>query len=473
MFRQALSANARIGGQQALTDAQQLRQFLTGPGLFAFFDAPWAPIYIALLFAFHPWFGWVAMVSVVVLLVLATTNERVTGQDLHEANQRFLEASQFAQANLRNAEVIAGLGMLSRLRDRWVGIQESMLASQSRASTRAALIASLTRTFRIAVQSLVLGLGAYLTIEREVTAGHIFAASLVLGRALAPLDQMIASWRGFAAAREGYRRLSDLLTQHPAPAEPMPLPSPQGRVSVESLVIATPNAAEPIIKGVSIEIEPGELIAVIGPSGSGKSTLARALLGLRPATRGAVRLDGADVQQWDRTLLGTHVGYLPQDVELLDGTVGENIARFTDVDPDKVIAAATLAGIHDFVLRLAQGYDTRLGNGATQLSAGQLQRLGIARALYGLPSLVVLDEPNSNLDQAGDQALLSALEQLRSARRTVVIVTHRSNVLEIADRVLMLFDGRVAFYLPREEARAELRRRQSQMSNVSKLRPLS
>jgi ATP-binding cassette subfamily C protein EexD len=253
----------------------------------------------------------------------------------------------------------------------------------------------------------------------------------------------------------------------------MPLPAPLGRMSVEQLVIATPNALEPILKGITLEIPNGELVAVIGPSGSGKSTLARALLGLRPATRGVVRLDGADIQQWDRCALGPHLGYLPQDVELLDGTVGENIARFGDVDPDRVIEAATSAGIHEFILRLPQGYDTRLGNSATILSAGQMQRLGIARALYGQPGLIVLDEPNSNLDQAGDLALQSTLEQLKAAKRTVVIVTHRSNVLEIADRVLMLFDGRVAFYLPGEEARAELRRRQSQLSNVSKLRPMS
>lgn len=469
-FRESPTNGSR-GGTQPLTDVQQLRQFLAGQGLVAFFDAPWSPIYVALLFAFHPWFGVLAALSVMVLLMLAVATELATRGDLHDANVQFIDTKQFTQGHLRNAEVIAGLGMLPPLQARWQRMQDTMLALQARASVRGGLISAVTRTFRIAVQSAILGVGAYLTIEREITAGHIFAGSLVLARALAPLDQLIGGWRGFAIARESYRRLRELLERNAGRPPPMALPPPSGRITAESLIVTPPGGVEPIIKGIGFGIAAGELIALIGPSGSGKSTLARTLLGLRPVLRGAVRYDGADVQQWDRAALGAHVGYLPQDVELLDGTVSDNVARFGEVDAAKVIDAARRAGIHDLILKLPQGYDTVIGSGGMMLSAGQQQRLGIARALYGLPAIVVLDEPNSNLDQAGEHALLEALRQLKGLQRTVIVVTHRNNVLEIADKVLMLVEGRIVLYAPREEARAEIKRRQ-QSANVSILRPL-
>lgn len=472
IFRQSLSNGSRGSGTQPLTDVQQLRQFLTGQGLLAFFDAPWSPIYVALLFAFHPWFGAVAAVSVVVLLVLAIGNELATRGDLRDANLQFIDTTRFTQGHLRNAEVIAGLGMLPPLQARWQRMQDTMLALQARASVRGGLIGAVTRTYRIAVQSAILGLGAYLTIEREITAGHIFAGSLVLSRALAPLDQLIGGWRGFANARESYRRLHELLERNGESAPTMALPPPTGRITVENLIVTPSGSMEPIIKGIGFGIDAGELIALIGPSGSGKSTLARTLLGLRPVLKGTVRYDGANVQHWDRAALGAHVGYLPQDVELLDGTVSDNIARFGEVDAEKVIDAARRAGIHDLILKLPQGYDTVIGSGGTMLSAGQQQRLGIARALYGLPAIIVLDEANSNLDQAGEQALLETLRQLKELRRTLIVVTHRNNVIEIADKVLMLVEGRIALYAPREEARAELRRRQQQSATVSVLRPL-
>lgn len=457
-FMQALASGRTLTSVQPLTDVQALRQFLTGSGLFAFFDAPWAPIYVVLLYLFHPWCGIAAAVSVVVLALLAVCGELATRDLLQRANQQFIDSSQFTQRNLRNAEVIESLGMLPRVRERWQQMQENVLGLQARASTRAGVINMLSRTFRITVQSLILGLGAYLAIHKEITPGLMVAASILLGRALAPIDHMIGSWRGFVGARESYQRLNALVSASPDAAETMPLPPPKGRIDIESLVVIPPGASAPVLSGIHVGFDAPSLVAVIGPSGSGKSTFARALLGLCPAVKGCVRLDGADIRQWDRAALGPHIGYLPQDVELLDGTVAENIARFGEVDSGKVIEAAKLAGMHELILKLPHGYETFLVSGGNVLSAGQQQRVGIARALYGAPRIVVLDEPNSNLDQAGESALIATLQKLRRKQRTVIVVTHRANVLNIADRVLMLVDGRMVLFGSREEARAALAR---------------
>jgi ATP-binding cassette subfamily C protein EexD len=454
VFRETLASGGKVATAQPLGDLQQLRQFLSGPGLFAFFDAPWLPIYIAVMFMFHPLFGVAVIFSAVVLLGLAIWNEFSTRDDLEEANRRSLESSNHTQRSLRNAEAIEAMGMLPRMRARWQERQNVLLTLQSRASRKAGLISAASRTFRMTVQSLALGLAAYLAIRREITPGVVIAGAILLGRALAPLDQLINTWRGFLGARQAYVRLDRLLNALPLAEAPMPLPAPRGRLSLEKLVVTPPGAPAPVIKGISLLVEPGTMLAVIGPSAAGKSTLARAMLGINRPTAGTVRLDGAELDQWDREALGHYVGYLPQDVELLDGTISENIARFGAIDAEKVVAAAEAAGVHPMILRLPEGYDTRLSGKV--LSAGQRQRIGLARALYGDPQVILLDEPNSNLDQEGDTALAKCLTDLKRAGRTIVVVTHRNNVLSEADEVLLLVEGQIAAYGDRDKVLAAL-----------------
>lgn len=451
IFIRSLTSSGAVSTAQPLNDLVQLRQFLTGPALLAFFDVPWMPIYVGLMFLFHVYFGVVAVLSMLLLAGLAIWNEMATRNDLAEANRESLEATQVAQRNLRNAEVIEAMGMLPHLRTRWQAKQFHVLVRQSQASTKAGLINAFSRTYRLTIQSLVLGLGAYLAIQKQISPGLVISGSILLGRALAPLDQMIAGWRGFLGAREAYQRLDTLLRTIPERASRMALPPLRGQVKLEDLVIAVPGRSAPILNGITLTIEPGTTVALIGPSAAGKSTVARAILGLYPPARGRVCLDGADVHNWDRTQLGKFVGYLPQDVELLDGTVAENIARFGDIDADRVVEAARLAGIHEMILTLPQAYDTPLIGGGVALSAGQQQRIGIARALYGRPRVVVLDEPNANLDMAGEAALMTTLMQLQQGGCTVVLVTHRTNVLQAAQKIAMIVGGKLALYGPREE----------------------
>jgi ATP-binding cassette subfamily C protein EexD len=464
VFTQSLTNSGAVATAQPLNDLLQVRQFLTGPGLLAFFDAPWIPIYVGLMFLFHFYFGVVAVVSMLLLMGLALWNEMATRTDLADANRESIEATQFTQRNLRNAEVVEAMGMLPRLRARWHVRQLRVLALQSQASTTAGLIHALSRTYRLTVQSLVLGLGAYLAIQKQISPGLVISGSILLGRALAPLDQMIAGWRGFLGAREAYQRLETLLQKIPKQESRMELPPLRGQVKLEDLVIAVPGRREPILNGITLTIEPGTTVALIGPSAAGKSTLARAMLGLYPPARGRVCLDGADVHNWDRTQLGQYVGYLPQDVELLDGTVAENIARFGEIEADRVVEAAKLAGIHEMVLSLPQAYDTPLIGGGVALSAGQQQRIGIARAIYGRPRIVVLDEPNANLDMDGEAALQSTLLQLQQDGCTVVVVTHRTNVLKAVHRIALLVQGKLAIYGPREKVLEAMANQQAVVS---------
>ncbi len=456
VFTQSLTSSGAVATAQPLNDMVQIRQFLSGQGLLAFFDTPWIPIYVGLMFLFHLYFGAVAVLSMLLLAALAIWNEVATRSDMAEANRESIEATQFVQRNLRNAEVVEAMGMLPRLRARWQVRQMKVLALQSQASAKAGLINALSRTFRLTVQSLVLGLGAYLAIHNEITAGLVISGSILLGRALAPLDLMIGGWRGFLGAREAYRRLDILLRTIPERESRMALPALRGKITLEGLVIAVPGRTEPILNGITLTIEPGTSVALIGPSAAGKSTLARAMLGLYPPAHGRACLDGADILNWDRIQLGESIGYLPQDVELLDGTVAENIARFGAVDAKRVTEAAQWAGIHEMVLTLPQAYDTPLIGGGVALSAGQQQRIGIARAIYGRPRVVVLDEPNANLDMAGDNALMATIQQLQRDGCTVVVVTHRTNVLQVVQKIAMIIGGKVARYGPRDEVLAAM-----------------
>lgn len=460
-FKRALESGGMDASAQPLNDLTGLRQFLSGNGLFAFFDAPWLPIYIAVMFMFHPWFGWVATGSALLLLLLAFVNERLTGPTLAQANKEHIGASLYTTKNLRNAEVIESMGMLETLMDRWWTRQKNVLLLQSRASDKGAMISTLSRSFRILVQSLILGLGAYLAVDHQVGAGLVFAGSVLLGRALAPIDLIIGSWKGFIAARSQYARLNAILASQQAQPERMSLPAPKGDVQVENLTVAAPGSNIAIIKNISFSVPAGCVVGIIGPSAAGKSTLARALLGIWAPLQGVVRLDGADISAWDKHELGPHIGYLPQDIELFEGSVSDNIARFTGVDSEKVILAATTAGVHDMILLLPDGYDTVIGGDGVVLSGGQRQRIGLARALYGSPRLIILDEPNSNLDEVGDRALIAALHRIRLSGATLFVITHRTNIVSQLDRLMVMSNGGLSLFGPRELVLTELNAQQA------------
>ncbi len=458
IFARAMASAGRHASAQPLDDIDRVRQFVTGIGLFALLDAPWVPLYVGLMFLFHWWMGVAAVVSIMVLAVLTVWNELATRHLLQESNRASQAANQQTNLHLRHAEVITAMGMLPRLRQRWQGERAHALDAQHQASERAGFIGALSKTYRLTSQSLILGLGAYLALRREISPGMVIAGSILLGRALAPIDQLIGSWRSLDTARSGYRRLRELLGAHVPRAERMALPPVRGEYRIDKLFVTPAGALASIIKDFSLHIPAGTQLGVIGPSAAGKSTLVRALLGLQAPTGGALRLDGAELTQYERSALGDAMGYLPQDVELLEGTLAENIARFGEVNADEVVRAARLAGVHEMILALPEGYETRLDGNRT-LSAGQRQRVALARAVYGEPAVVILDEPNSNLDEAGNAALDRALAALRSTGATVIIVTHRSRVLEQLDTVLLLIDGKLSHYGRPEEVAAVLRQR--------------
>ncbi|MBB4817974.1 ATP-binding cassette subfamily C exporter for protease/lipase [Pseudomonas alcaligenes] len=451
VYSAAFESSLKSGDQaaaQALNDLTTLRQFVTGPSLFAFFDAPWFPAYLGVIFLFDPWLGLFALVGSLILVLLAWLNERVSAEPLAAASRLSIRSSQQAGSSLRNAEVIEAMGMLAALRSRWFAGHGEFLRQQNLASERTAMIGALSKIARIALQSLVLGLGAWLAVIGLVTPGMMIAGSILMGRVLAPLDQLIGAWKQWSAARLAYQRLVALLQAHPRRPQAMPLPVPEGNLSVEQLSAAAPGSRIPALLNLGFALPAGETLGVLGPSGSGKSSLARLLVGVWAPQAGKVRLDGADLQQWDKAALGPYLGYLPQDVQLFAGSIAENIARFAEVDAEKVVAAARLAGVHELVLRMPQGYDTPLGDGGNGLSGGQKQRIGLARALYGLPALIVLDEPDANLDEAGEQALLAAIAELRRLRRTLVMVTHKPSLLAGADKLLVLRGGQMQAFGP-------------------------
>ncbi len=455
MFRRAMN-NSGARNDTALRDLTGLRQFMTGNGLFAFFDAPWFPIYIGIMFLFHPWFGIAAIIAGIIMVALAVTNEKVTNKRLKDANSQANLVNYQVVSNLRNAEVIAAMGMIGDVRRSQQQRSNNVLGLQTDASKAGSAISASTKTFRITAQSLILGLGALLALRGQISPGMMIAGSLLLGRALAPIDLLVSTWKGFSVARAQYERLGELLEAVPENPETMSLPAPKGHLTVEQAVVTPPGARSPVIKGVSLELNPGETLGIVGPSASGKSSLARAILGIWPTISGRVRLDGADVAAWDRTELGPHIGYLPQDIELFDGSISENICRFGEVDSEKIVQAARLAGVHDLILRLPDGYDTVIGGSGGVLSGGQRQRIGLARALYGDPRLLVLDEPNSNLDDQGEKELVEALRRAKANGCTIVVITHRTMVLQCVDKILVLREGLVFAYGNRDQVLAQL-----------------
>lgn len=456
--RQASDSGGVASGTQALQDLKGIRQFVSSHGLFAFFDAPWIPVYLLVMFAFHPWIGLVGLISAIILVAITVLNERLMHPHLKEAEEAYNESSRALGQLMRNSEVMSAMGMLHSLRRRWLNGNQHALIRQSSAAEISSMLTAVSKTLRVIIQSLILGLGAWLVIRQEISPGVMIAGSILLGRALAPIDQMLGGWRQFSTAREQYQRLNNQLHKAPVEEKPMSLPAPRGDVVIENIVVMAPGSRTVLLDNIGFACAPGTIIGVIGPSASGKSTLARALLGIWPCASGTVRLDGADIHRWSRDELGQHIGYLPQDIELFEGSVSENIARFGTADPEQVVQAARDAGIHEMILRLPQGYDTWLGNGGSALSGGQRQRIGIARAVYGRPRLVVLDEPNSNLDHHGETALLETLEKLRQNHSTVFVITHKTLLLSATDKLLVLADGQLSMFGPRDRVLAELNR---------------
>ena len=438
-----------------LRDVYTLRNFLTGAGIFALFDAPWAPVFIGLIFFFHPLLGVVSVAGALLLLGLALLDDRGIRKPLGEANELARRANAYVEASVRNAEAIAGLGMRGAVADRWRAVSGRVGELQTVASRRSGAILAATKFARLGLQVAMLGIGAYLVIDQTATPGIMMAGTIIFARAIAPVEQAVATWKSFVEARGAYRRLDALLSK--PQANSLPLPAPEGALSAENVGFEY-EAGRTAVSGVSFRLAPGEALGIFGPSASGKSTMARLIVGLWKPSEGTVRLDGADISAWEREALGRYIGYLPQDVELFSGTVADNIARLADpvANAEEVIAAAKRAHVHEMALALPNGYDTDIGEAGARLSGGQRQRIGLARALFGNPKLVVLDEPNSNLDSAGDEALAACIDELKSAGTTVVVITHRMNLLRRCDKLMLINRGRPERCGPRQEVMAEL-----------------
>jgi PrtD family type I secretion system ABC transporter len=441
---------------QPFRDADMVREFVTGSAMLAFFDLPWVPLFIASSFLLHPIFGWLAIGSGILTLIFTIINEYSTTKLLHRATQASISAHADVSATLRNSEVMRAMGMTPGLKDRWAERRDEQIVWQAVASDRGSALMAGLKSFRQIVQVLILGVGGYLVLEGELSAGGIVAASIIVGRALAPIELAVSQWKVFQGARGAWGRLQDLFRQIPQNQLRMPLPAPKGDIRVEQIVAAAPGERTPILRGVSFQIEKGDALAVIGPSAAGKSSLIRVLLGVWPAHAGTVRFDGFEVNHWNPNDLGPHIGYLPQDVELFAGTVAQNIARFREAEHGDVISAAELAGVHEMVQHMPNGYDTQIGEGGHALSGGQRQRVGLARALFGKPAIVVLDEPNANLDSTGESALVAAIRYLKQAGSTVIFVTHKTNMLTLADKVLLMEQGAVRLYGERDEVLAKI-----------------
>jgi ATP-binding cassette subfamily C exporter for protease/lipase len=441
------------GTAQPMNDFRSVRDFLHAPVLLALMEAPVSLVFLILIFAISPVLGWSAVVAAILQTFVGWLNERSTQAPLMAANRSAIAAQQYADGTLRNAQVIESMGMLRDIHQRWINKQRDFLGLQATASDHAGFYQAIGKFIQNTVSSMLLGLGAWLLLRNQLNGGaaYMIVGSILGGRVLAPLVQIVAQWQAVVSVRGAYSRLENLLASVPLRSAGMALPAPQGQLQVESLIASAPGTQVPILKGVSFALQPGEVLAVVGPSASGKTTLARLLVGLWPAINGKVRLDGVDVYTWDKAELGPHMGYLPQGVELFDGTVAENIARFGEVDQSQVEAAAKAVGLHEFILALPQGYNSPVGREGAMLSGGQRQRVALARALYGNPAFVVLDEPNSSLDEQGDAALAGAISKLAARGTTFVVMTHRTSVLGVADKMLVLRDGQTQMFGPRDD----------------------
>ncbi|MER9404121.1 type I secretion system permease/ATPase [Mesorhizobium caraganae] len=463
----AASAPGQINARP-LRDLDQVRNFFTSPSIFPILDAPWAPLFFVAIFFMHPWLGWLALCGGIVLFALALLNEYVTRKPLTEAASAQSRAYVQAEAAIRNAEVVQAMGMLKPLMEGWKAQQDEANKGHVLAANRGGVIAAIARCHRLALQMAILGLGAYLVLRNEASPAIMISASILMGRALSPVEQAIGTWKATVGARAAYRRLTAVAGQHLEATPVLPLPRPKGRFEAENLMLAR-QAAEPILKGISFRLNPGEAMALIGPSGAGKTSLARILAGTWRPTGGRALLDGMDVAQWAAEDRGRYVGYLPQDIELFAGTVAENICRFANLSPavfNNAVMAAQLAGVHELIKGLPKGYSTEIGEGGAALSGGQRQRIGLARALYGNPAFLILDEPNSNLDREGEDALIAALGTVKAAGTTVILIAHRANMIEKVDKVLVLNRGQQDLYGSRDYVFNELAARIRQVNQI-------
>ena len=444
---------------QGMRDLDTFRQVVTGVGPAVAFDAPFMPIFLLVLFLIDPLVGVVTALGMIVLFVLALMQSRATQAPLKEANDAALRSYAFTETALRNSEVVRAMGMLPRLGAAWANHRAITIERGAEASERSAAFGDTIKAVRMGMQVLIVALGAYLILEGKIHSGMLFANMILAARALAPIEKIVGAWDTLNNGYRAHERLNALLAKAEPASERTSLPRPLGKLSVEAINFAPPGTQKLLLLGVSFAIEPGEVLGVVGPSGAGKSTLARLLMGVWKPNTGTVRLDGADVFSWDRADFGRHVGYLPQDTELFAGTIRDNIARFlSDVTDTQVIEAANLAGVHEMILRTAKGYDTEVGEGGTTLSVGQRQRVGLARAMLCNPAFMVLDEPNANLDADGEAALMKAVEAMKAQGSTIVVITHKINILRVADKMLLLRDGKVEAFGPRDQVMAKLGR---------------
>lgn len=445
-------------GAQPLRDLESVRTFLTGPTVISFFDAPWAPLFLLLVYVLHPWLGHVALVGAVILFSLALINERMTRAWLMESAGRESVANDFAESSARNTEAVISMGILPGLRKRWAGFHGEALGFQAGASDRSGVISSLAKFVRFGLQVSILGVGAYLAINEVITAGAMIAASIIMGRGLAPVEASIAGWRSVIVTRNAFHRLKELM-EEPSEEEPMPLPAPSGQVVFDNVYAAPPELDTYTISGANFALDAGVTLGITGPSAAGKSTIAKLMVGIWPSRSGSIRLDGAELSQWDSDVLGQHIGYLPQDIELFNGTVADNIARFGEVDPEQVVSAAQLAGADEMIRELPEGYETVIGNNGQRLSGGQRQRVGLARAFYNSPALIILDEPTSNLDSSGEAAVRQAVDRLKSAGSTVVVIAHKPTVVGGVDKLMVVQKGQVTHFGEAAEVLPQITRR--------------
>ncbi len=457
IFRVVLDSTLarRGGGSQAFRDMDAVREFMMG-GLISFCEAPWTPVFVIVSWILHPYFGILAIISCFIIFGLAVMNDRATKAPIQAATTASIAAQADANSTLRNAEVMRAMGMWGGLQTRWRGRRDEQVAWQAAASDAGGAVMSGIKVFRQVVQTLILGGGAYLVIHGQMSPGSMIAGSILVGRALAPIEGAVGQWKNFLGARASWERLQTMLRQQISTEDHMQLPDPRGLLSAEAASITPPGGQAPSMRQASFRIEAGMSVGIVGPSAAGKSSLLRGIVGVWPCTAGVIRLDGYDIKQWDPEKLGRHIGYLPQDIELFSGTVAQNIARFTEFEAKEVIEAATLAGVHEMIQALPHGYDTPIGDGGASLSGGQRQRLALARSVFRMPALLVLDEPNASLDQTGELALMEAMNRLKAAKRTVIFATHKVNLLTQADYIMVVNQGVIADFGDRDTMLAKL-----------------